>query len=164
MSAPHEIEANTGKMCQGLWYWSRAVRAKLGESGPYAMNIGLGRIYAHHEQKPYAIFCGSTAFHNLSMPDSIAPSGRWNRSLTKTVLRIRKVLTGIIFLTRLTFGALSLGSCCPQASVRFLVDGRILSHRAPYFCGPEQISGLSSVSPFSASSSAVRLGDTQNDF
>jgi hypothetical protein len=88
------------------------------------------------------------------MPDSIAPSGRWNRSLTKIVLRNqtdREVLTRITFLMRLTFGALSLGSRCPQASARVLVDGRIFSHRAPYFCGPEQISGLSSVRLRSAS-------------
>jgi hypothetical protein len=98
-----------------------------------------------------------------TMPDSIAPSGRWNRSLTKTVLRIRtarRVLTKSPFLInffimmRLTFGALSLGSCCTQASAKVLADGRILSHGTPYFCGQEQIPGLSSVRLRSTSTSA----------
>jgi hypothetical protein len=69
-----------------------------------------------------------------TMPDSIAPSGRWNRSLTKTVLRIRtarRVLTKSPFLInffimmRLSIGAPSLGSCCTQASAKVLADGRI---------------------------------------
>jgi hypothetical protein len=55
----------------------------------------------------------SADLQRFTMPDTKAPSGRWNRSLTKRVLRIRtgrRVLTRITFLMRLTFGALSLGS------------------------------------------------------
>jgi hypothetical protein len=84
------------------------------------MKIGLGRIYADHAPKPYATFCNPQHF---TVPDIVAPSGRWNRSLTKTVLRIqtaRWVLTRIAFLMRLTFGALSLGSHCPQAFELFV--------------------------------------------
>jgi hypothetical protein len=63
--------ANAGKVYQGLWYWCRTVRAELGGSEPCAMKIGLGRIYAHHAPKLYAIFRGSAALHNARQYSTI---------------------------------------------------------------------------------------------
>jgi hypothetical protein len=151
MSAPHEIE---GKHRQNVSRSLVLVSCSESKTG--------WKLALRDEDRSRLDICPSCneAIRDIlrirsvfTMPDSIA----WNRSLTKTVLLIRtarRVLTRITFLMRLTLGALFLGSCCPQASAKVLVHGRILSHRAPYFCRPEHISGLSSVHARSASSSA----------
>ena len=92
--------------------------------------------------------------------DTVWPSLRPKRSVTKTVLRCRTARSAwdtATFSKRLRLGALSRGNCFPHASASHLVSGRTRSQKDPYFWGPGQISGPSAVRPNSANSSARSL-------
>ena len=99
----------------------------------------------------------SADLQRFTILDRIAPSGRWYRSLTKYSFTHPDSAQGIdenhLFYETDIWSTVSrqqLSTVLSQGPSRLAYP----QHRAPYFCDPEHISGLSSVRARSASSSA----------